>query len=369
MDKVIVFGMGRFFVNSAEKLFHQYEVVAILDNRLGVGEKEEYCYQGKVIAVYHPSQIEELKHYPVLIMIKDFWDAYRQLLELQVEDRRILFGRTMFSNNQREKSVFAEGGSLISRKGKLYFVDGEVELTIDSKEESFLFVQEYIRVKSRKQNPFIEMIVNMPLVPFSRRWGAERGKPVDRYYIEKFLEKHKDSIHGKVMEISENVYTRKYGGQNVEESVVLHVEGWGKNAIKGNLETGEGIYDDWIDTLIFTQTLMFIYDTKKTIQNIYRMLKPGGTVLATVAGISQIAPYEAENWGDFYSFHEDVVKRIFGEIFGEENIQVECYGNVKTAISLLYGLCCEDLTEKDFDYRDTAYQVIIGIVAHKRKER
>lgn len=369
MDRIIVFGMGKFFTDFAEKLFQRYEVAAILDNRLNAGEKEEYCCQGKSIAVYHPSQIGKLEHYPVLIMIKDFWDVYLQLLELQVEDQRILFGRAMFPKNQQERSVFAEGGRLISREGKLYFVDGEEEQAINSKEESLSFLQEYLRRRCRKQNPLIEAIANMPLTPFSRRWGAERGKPIDRYYIEEFLEKHKDLIRGKVMEISDNSYTRKYGGDNVSESIVLHVDGWGRNAIKGNLETGEGISEDWIDTLIFTQTLMFIYDTRKTVQNIYKMLKPGGTVLATVAGISQISRYEADNWGDFYSFHEDAVKRIFGEVFGEKNIQVECFGNVKTAISLLYGLCCEDLTEEDFTHRDMDYQVIIGIAAHKRKER
>lgn len=367
MDKVILFGMGKFFTDSVEKLFQQYEAAAILDSRVAAGEEEEYRYQGKAISVYHPSRIGELEHYPVIIMIKDFWDAYRQLLELEVEDWRILFGYTMFSNNQQEKLAFEDGVRLTSREGKLYFVDGEEEQPINSKEEIRLSLQEYLRKRCKKQNPLIEVIANMPLTPFSRRWGAERGKPIDRYYIEEFLDKHRDLVRGKVMEISDNSYTKRYGGENVSESIVLHVDGWGKDAVRGNLETGEGIDEDWIDTLIFTQTLMFIYDTKKTVQNIYRMLKPGGRVLATVAGISQISRYEADNWGDFYSFHEDAVKRIFGEIFGAENIQAECFGNVKTAISLLYGLCCEDLAEEDFAYRDIDYPVIIGIAAHKRE--
>ncbi len=89
MDRIIVFGRGKFFTDFAEKLFQQYEIAAILDNRLDIGEKEEYCCLGKTITVYHPSQIGKLGHFPVLIMIKDFWDAYRQLLELQVEERRI----------------------------------------------------------------------------------------------------------------------------------------------------------------------------------------------------------------------------------------------------------------------------------------
>lgn len=366
MDRVILFGMGKFFTDTVEKLFQQYEIVAILDNRLKVEEKEEYYYQGKAITVYHPSQIGKLAHYPVLIMIKNFWDAYRQLLELKVEDQRILFGSMIFPKNQQEELVFAEGVRLISKEGKLYLIDNEAEQIIRTKEESLLFLQEYLRGRYKKQNPLIDVIANMPLVPLSRRWGVERGKPIDRYYIEKFLEKHKNLILGKVMEISDNVYTQKYGGEKVEESIVLHVEGWGRNAVKGNLETGEEINENWVDTLILTQTLMFIYDTKKTVQNIYKMVKPGGSVLVTVAGISQISRYEADNWGDFYSFHEDAVRRIFGEIFGAENIQVECFGNVKTAISLLYGLCCEDLTEEDFTYQDMDYQVIIGIVAHKQ---
>lgn len=45
MDKVIVFGMGKFFTAFAEKLFQQFEAAAILDNRLDVEETEQYCYQ------------------------------------------------------------------------------------------------------------------------------------------------------------------------------------------------------------------------------------------------------------------------------------------------------------------------------------
>ena len=366
MDRIILFGQGKFFSDFLESIFQKYEIAAILDNRLKTVEKEEYHYLGKVIPIFHPSKIRDMECYPILIMIKNFWDAYRQLLELQVEDQRILFGRTIFSNDDQEKSAFAEGVHLLSREGKLYLADGDEEQLINSREESLLFMQQYFRNKCKRQNPYIDIIAGMPVEPFSRRWGAERGKPIDRYYIEQFLEKHKNLIHGKVMEISDNAYTRKYGEDNVEESIVLHVDGWGKNTIKGNLETGEGIYDDWIDTLILTQTLMFIFDTYKTVQNIYRMLKPGGTVLVTVAGISQISRYEADNWGDFYSFHVDAVKRIFGEIFGLENVQVECFGNVKTAISLLYGLCCEDLTAADFAYQDQDYQVILGVVVRKQ---
>ena len=59
----------------------------------------------------------------------------------------------------------------------------------------------------------------------------------------------------------------------------MHVDGWGKNVIKGNLESGEGIEENKYDCAIITQTLMFIYDFTSAVNNIYKMLKPGGVAL------------------------------------------------------------------------------------------
>ena len=119
------------------------------------------------------------------------------------------------------------------------------------------------------------------------------------------------------------------------------------------------------DTAIITQTLMFIYDIQSVAQNIHKMLKPDGTALITVAGISQISRYDADNWGSYYSFHEDAVRRMFEPLFGREKVEIVSYGNVKTAISLLYGLCCEDLADSDFEANDPDYPLIIGAVLHK----
>src|ERR687894_427089 len=50
------------------------------------------------------------------------------------------------------------------------------------------------------------------LTPISREYGYDRGTPIDRFYIENFLEEHSSSIRGRVLEISENTYTRRFGG-------------------------------------------------------------------------------------------------------------------------------------------------------------
>lgn len=41
------------------------------------------------------------------------------------------------------------------------------------------------------------------LDPVSRTFGFDRGKPVDRWYIERFLAAHADDVRGRVLEVAE----------------------------------------------------------------------------------------------------------------------------------------------------------------------
>ena len=50
------------------------------------------------------------------------------------------------------------------------------------------------------------------LSPFSRQFGFDRGQPIDRYYVESFLQEHASSIRGRVLEIGDDFYSRQFGG-------------------------------------------------------------------------------------------------------------------------------------------------------------
>lgn len=211
----------------------------------------------------------------------------------------------------------------------------------------------------------VRTIADLPREPVSRVFGLDRGKAIDRVYIEKFLEEHRECIRGKVLEIAENTYTLRYGEDRVKESCVLHINGAGKNVIKGNLETGEGLEDDSFDAMIITQTLMFLLDVRSVVDHIYCALKQGGTAVLTVAGISQVSRYDDDRWGHYFGFYETGIKKLCCQVFGEDNVEISAYGNVKTAAAMLYGLCSEDLQPEDFEVHDRDYPVIIGIALHK----
>ena len=60
------------------------------------------------------------------------------------------------------------------------------------------------------------------VTPVSSNWGFDRGQPVDRYYIENFLDLSRDHIAGRVLEVANNTYTRRFGGNAVTRSDILH---------------------------------------------------------------------------------------------------------------------------------------------------
>src|SRR5215210_7750308 len=105
------------------------------------------------------------------------------------------------------------------------------------------------------------------LDPISVRFGFERGQPIDRYYIENFLARHTEDIRGRVLEIRENVYTQRYGGERVDVSDVLDVAEDNRRAtIHADLTRADHVPPDAFDCIICTQTLHFIYDVCSAIQ-------------------------------------------------------------------------------------------------------
>ena len=111
--------------------------------------------------------------------------------------------------------------------------------------------------------------------------------------------------------------------------------------------------------------LQHIYDTHAAVQSLQGMLTPGGVVLATLPGISQISRYDMERWGDYWRFTTRSTRRLFEEAFDPGAIEVEAHGNVLTATALLQGLAAEELAAEELDHCDPDYQLIITVRARK----
>ena len=196
--------------------------------------------------------------------------------------------------------------------------------------------------------------------PVAGDFGYQRGGPVDRYYIERFLEEHQADISGRVLEVGERMYTERYGN-DVEQSDVLDIDPNNPVAtVIADLNDARQLAPNTYDCIILAQVLQLIFELDAAIETIERILRPGGVVLLTAPGISQIAPEMDWHW----SFTQKSIERLVGHHFDER--QVQTFGNVLAAVGLLHGLGAPEFSAEELDALDDAYPVIVAVRAVKK---
>jgi hypothetical protein len=197
-------------------------------------------------------------------------------------------------------------------------------------------------------------------VPVSRSYGSDRGTPVDRHYIERYLAEHASDIRGRVLEVRDDDYSSTLGGERVERTDILDILASNPKAtIVADLEDGEGIPDDAFDCIILTQTLQMVYDLGSAAATVRRILAPGGVLLVTVPGISSLADREwRASW--YWNFTTHSLRRILEEAFPWQGVEVRAYGNVMAATAFLQGLAVEELPSGSLDVRDSDYELLIA---------
>ena len=205
------------------------------------------------------------------------------------------------------------------------------------------------------------------LEPVSRTFGFDRGTPIDRYYLDRFLAEHSGDIRGRVLEVGDDRYTARFGGAQVEHSDVLHVDaGYPRATFVGNLAQTHTLPEVVFDCIIITQTLQFIFDMRAAVATLHKALKLGGVLLLTAPGISQIEEGEAaSSW--YWSLTAVAARRLLEERFPPAEVRVETHGNVFAAAAFLYGLAAEELDRADLDVFDPSYPVVVTCRAVKPK--
>jgi SAM-dependent methyltransferase len=202
--------------------------------------------------------------------------------------------------------------------------------------------------------------------PISPVWGHDRGRPIDRYYIERFLSAHAGEVRGRVLEVGDDRYTRQFGDCRVTQADILHVvPGNARATFVGDIAQADHLPGDAFDCLLFTQVLQYVFDVRAALRQIQRILKPGGVLLATVPGIIKVDRDVMGQWPDYWRFTSQSLRRLSEECFGAAVVQVEAFGNIRAAVAALHGLAQEDLGSADLDRCDPHYEVIIGLRAVK----
>jgi glycosyltransferase involved in cell wall biosynthesis len=196
--------------------------------------------------------------------------------------------------------------------------------------------------------------------PIGTKFGYDRGKPLDRRYVERFLATYAADIRGRVLEVGDSTYTRRFGGEKVDQADVLNrFPGHPETNFVGDLAEGAGLPSDAFDCIVLTQTLHLLFDLPAAVSTLVRVLKPGGVLLVTVPWIS---PIDRGEWGDtwYWSVSPQALERLLHGPFAGGEVAVASYGNVLAATAFLYGLAEHELQPDELDAHDPHCPVLVA---------
>jgi SAM-dependent methyltransferase len=199
--------------------------------------------------------------------------------------------------------------------------------------------------------------------PISTECGYDRGRPVDRYYIERFIQSNRADLRGRVLEVKEPLYTERYGDGATAIDVLDKDGGNPRATIVADLAGMPGVASHTFDCCVITQTLQYLFDVGAAIRELHRTLKPGGILLVTVPGICRVCPVKVAP--DYWRFTASSCERLFGDVFGERQVTVESHGNVLASVAFLEGLAQEELTHAELDVNDPLYPIVVTVRAVK----
>ena len=205
------------------------------------------------------------------------------------------------------------------------------------------------------------------LAPLSEHYGRDRGTPVDRYYIERFLADERRAITGRVLEVLNRDYTDRFGAA-VDRADVLDVDPSNVDAtIVADLASADVIPSDTFDCFVLTQTLQYVYDLESAVAHVHRILRPGGTVLCSVPAVSRIGRLEIDS--EYWRLTAASCARLFTDAFVGGEVSVRARGNVLAGVAFLMGMSAEELSTSELEHDDPYFPVVVVVRATKVSER
>lgn len=197
--------------------------------------------------------------------------------------------------------------------------------------------------------------------PLSSKYGLDRGTPINRYWIEKAVSLWKSDIRGRVLEIGDRRYTKQFGAEAVTTSDILDIVETNTDAtIIGDLrDLKERVQDNTYDCIVLTHVLGMIDDYPSAIRECYRILKPGGVLLVTVAAFSPVQEVQ----DSFWRFTVAGARYAFSRVFSD--VTVQHYGNVYSGQAFWVGMAQEELTPDELNFDDPRYPCVVAVRAIK----
>lgn len=193
--------------------------------------------------------------------------------------------------------------------------------------------------------------------PFSSTFGFERGTPIDRYYLHRFLSQHRDAIAGDVLEVQNRSYTERFGRDVTRTDTFDVVPQFSPTHCCDFSHCGEVIPGAAYDCLLLPNTLPHFRELDRALAHARRVVRPGGTILASAAGLLPLTG----DVPDYWRLSPDGWRERLRDAWPGAAIDVAGHGNCLAAVAAQLGLAVEELSEAELEVPDPRYPVLTTI--------
>jgi SAM-dependent methyltransferase len=191
--------------------------------------------------------------------------------------------------------------------------------------------------------------------PISESYGFDRGTPIDRFYIEDFLQTHAQDIRGHVLEVKDDAYSRRFGGGRVTAIDVVDVDPANELAtIIADLDEPGSLEPGRFDCIVLTQVLQYLHPPI-ALRNLVDALAPGGTLLISAPSVSKLHRGTSDGW----RFTARSLRALLETAVpvGAE-VDVDQRGTAVAGASFLLGLAVEDVGQRSVLRDDPQHPVV-----------
>ena len=220
------------------------------------------------------------------------------------------------------------------------------------------WLRETVRARRRNKRGDVDFGDFARIQPMDSYFGFGRGTPIDRFYIERFLAEHAADITGRVLEFGDSRYAAQYGGNVSVCDVLALAQGRDEATIIGDIVDPSLLPEAAYDCIIAVQSLQYVYDLSRAVENLHRALRPGGVLLLTAPAISPMID-EGEEGRWLWAFSATSLNRLLKSSFGDAEIELQARGNAFAATCFVQGLAMEDISPTWLEPGDPTRPILI----------
>lgn len=142
---------------------------------------------------------------------------------------------------------------------------------------------------------FIKKLGGLKMLPIRSNMGNDgKRMSIGRKLVNDYMAEHTVDVQGDVMEIGRNVYSKLVPKDQVKSYTCLDIDEFEDVDILADIQKMPQVSDKSFDSIICTQVLEHVRNPFKAIDELHRVLRPGGRLIITVPFLNNyhMAPHD-----------------------------------------------------------------------------